>query len=452
MTISLFAPSLWLVLTSVLGPMQQGPEDRPATPTGQAEPLPFVADVWKLLLPPARGKELSAEVIGSKIARLGPQAIPAVCAIYSGIEIEPDVEYEIEPSSIDLRPAILQAAIRQFAGLEVLKYVKELVATQALSLETRLTLGRLMGEVRSEAACDALFALLNGIDDAQLRREYVRVVFSESIAAIIRREPKSINRLEKLLDEGIRPPLAGPIAKGLAESKDQRVLGLMAGLLGKTEADDLAILGEIIAMAEFATVDSSANMIERLRAVRTTHDDPTVRGVAAIALATVGDLASFPDLIDLLADSEPQVAHGAAKALRRISQEPSGRDAGGWHRWLAKETAWWESDGVAALERLPEMEPAEVIAALTDLVRHPLYRHQMAPILASVLERDTPELRSAALTALQRLGSTRAVTALIEYLDGPNEELAKQVHALLCVLTERSLPKEASAWRLAFAL
>ncbi len=448
----LFASSFWLTASPLTPHVQRGPEDIQQASAQAQEAWPYSTEIWELLLPPNRGKEASPEVIGIKIAKLGPQAIGTVVGIFCGTIPEPEFSHDVEPSAINRRPAILLAAVRKFPALEVLKVVKQQLSTSSPALDTRVAMARLLGEVHSEAVCDVMILLYDGLDDANLARDYVRSTFVESLAGVIQREPKAIRRLEMHIEDGLRPALAGPVARGLGDSHDERAIAPLAQLIGRSAFDDRAILASIVDLARLSTATPSMTTIGRLQYARSGNPDPVVRGTAAIALAALGDLGSIPSMIEMLGDPDPHIAAAGAKALREISREAAGRDAAGWHRWLVSETAWWETEAIGWVERLPELRADDVIAASGDLLRHPIYRHQLATIVVELLDRESPEVRKAALELLRRLDSPRCAPMLVAYLDAPDEELRAKVHELLTELTNRTLPAETGAWRAALSM
>jgi HEAT repeat protein len=104
------------------------------------------------------------------------------------------------------------------------------------------------------------------------------------------------------------------------------------------------------------------------------------------------------------------------------------------------------------LGSLAGLEPAELVVALGELTRHPLYRHEVAVEVAALLERSESEVKNLVFSALWRLRSPRAVPLLLEQLHSEDEDLRSRVHELLGALTGLRLPAQASSWKLALAL
>ena len=68
-------------------------------------------------------------------------------------------------------------------------------------------------------------------------------------------------------------------------------------------------------------------------------------------LADVAPTWAIADLIDLLADSDPDVRYLAAKGLQRLTAQTQGRDAEQWRQPLlecsdthARWQAWWQAN------------------------------------------------------------------------------------------------------------
>jgi hypothetical protein len=418
----------------------------------EAPELPYLSQVWELLLPPRRNKPVSIDERAIRLAKLGPAAIPALCAVYCGKVTEPSIVADVDPEAVDRRPELVLAALTKMPPPQVLEHVRSLQLDPSYGVDEVLCLAKIAAHVPSEAACEVVLGLLLAIEDIQLSREYVRTSLAESLSTVLQRGSKSLQVLERVIEQQVKPAAVVPLARAIGATHSQRYLPLLAVLLGRHLESDALVLDELARLGRWIPRDASFPTIRPIREALESHRSPEARASAALALASLGDIASVPEIIDLLATDDPQLGRVALEALRDLSREKLERDGDAWRRWLAKESSWWVGTAPELLGSLAGLEPAELVVALGELTRHPLYRHEVAVEVAALLERSESEVKNLVFSALWRLRSPRAVPLLLEQLHSEDEDLRSRVHELLGALTGLRLPAQASSWKLALAL
>ncbi len=171
----------------------------------------------------------------------------------------------------------------------------------------------------------------------------------------------------------------------------------------------LVLLADTISAARFSPLQRIARAEdERVYAdgvLRRFLADPgaTVRRRAVLAVGRLQDSTAIPDLLPLLADSDPEVKREAIFALGQIG--------------LAQPGAAAQARG--ALEKtLPGADVATAGLALEALGK--LGDRGATPLVASYLENAEPLLRGEAAVALWRLADSTALDPLLAHVDDPD--------------------------------
>jgi HEAT repeat protein len=109
--------------------------------------------------------------------------------------------------------------------------------------------------------------------------------------------------------------------------------------------------------AREALVERMTRMKAKTLKDKFTEDDPEVRRAAAMACARKLETGLIPDLINLLQDPEPLVVDGARQALKGLTAQDFGPEAGAnrEQRTLARAAwfGWWLN------QKVNEKKPAK---------------------------------------------------------------------------------------------
>jgi HEAT repeat protein len=233
--------------------------------------------------------------------------------------------------------------------------------------------------------------------------------------------------------------------EALASCNRPAAVGLLCKLFGRDPALDLAALEALARLGEQFPWRVGDDVAARLRtALR--RDDPTLRANVARALGRMKDASSFESLLALLKDRDPAVTRTAQWALREISGQSRKLEPEEWQGWYEAELSWWKEEGQGWLEMLDPEDSARLSEALRELLAHPLARDGVADALGSSLSALDPAAKLVACGALERLGSRRAVPALVECLFDPSEELRATAWRALRSLTGQDLAAEPQLW------
>jgi HEAT repeat protein len=152
---------------------------------------------------------------------------------------------------------------------------------------------------------------------------------------------------------------------------------------------------------------------------------------AAEALGRLEDFDSVPDLVELLADSDSEVAHAAHVALRRIGGTDLLPDPARWTVWLADEADWFARSVPRLSRDLAQGDNVAQVASLGAFAAHPLYRRQIAATLREILPDCRPDVLALGCEALHQLGAVSAIPFLEECARRPEPLIAARAGAAL---------------------
>jgi hypothetical protein len=147
--------------------------------------------------------------------------------------------------------------------------------------------------------------------------------------------------------------LSRQLVKAAADKQDQLIAEMRDGKgVVYTEALAAAIPqleGDAFKKAREALAERMARMKSETLGVKLEDDNPEVRRAAALAVAMKEDRTHVERLIDLLGDEEPPVRKAAHAALKSLSEEDFGPDAGANRQEREKAIAawrtWWKTKG-----------------------------------------------------------------------------------------------------------
>jgi HEAT repeat protein len=385
------------------------------------------------------------DVLVRRLVALGSGAAPALFALATGEGIEallvddaPDA-WMCPPDRVG---ALALNALGELPAVPVREFLRSECGAHP-RLEARIVALDVLGRQGTAEGLGLFFELLAASGD-ELEHRALRTIASDALLAMLRRDNATAPALERML-------LAAPLAsqdlacETLARCNRPAAVGLLGKLFGRDPGLDRAALEALVQLGERFPWRVGDEVGTRLRSALK-REDPRMRAAVARALGRTGDVPSFPALIGLLADPDPAVVRAAQWALREISGETRISAAEDWQAWFEAETSWWQERGHARLEAFDPENPARLSEALRELGAHPVARTSVVEALAGAIAELDPPAKLVACGTLSRLGSRRAVPALIECLYDPSEELRTAAWQALCALTGEDLPPEPQLW------
>jgi HEAT repeat protein len=117
-----------------------------------------------------------------------------------------------------------------------------------------------------------------------------------------------------------------------------------------------------------------------------------------------------------------------------------------WQAWFDTQYTWWQANRDRLEEELRSRDPGHVLAAIKVLSERRLFRHEVAEVIAAVVDHPRASIARTACTSLERLGSRRVVPPLVAALERSDESVREAATQALCTLTGADLPADAEAW------
>jgi len=403
-----------------------------------------VDDVWSLLLPPLKGPGADVDVIATKIVRLGAAAVDPVVGILTGDVPEPDVEYPVHPTAIEMRTEILTACLRRLPRADVLAALAAR-ATPTSTTDMRLLVVRWLSVMGGADALDRVLVVASSLDAIQYQRAYVQSPIEQGLLAFLAEDPVHVRAIGKSLEKGPLP-LAPILARVVATSRAPAAASTLVRNLGRSPELDLEIVRGLGTCGAIGDGLAEHAGMERLRALLNSPDGELQR--AAIGtLARLGDADSARTLVELLSHADPLTVVAARRGLEALSGARHGVDPTAWSRWIEEEEEWFSSRLGPLVDTLSSEDVAAVSPALAEILRHPLYRHAIATAWKVQLSSENFARRLLFARMFGSLGSTRAVPWLVPLLDEENAELRAAARTSLVQLTGLDLPAESHKWK-----
>ena len=431
-----------MLASAILGVLTICPTSCAPPPSPSADEL---AAVRAVLLRSEGASAARDDVLVRRLVALGTGAAPVLFSLATGEGVEA-LQIGDEPEAWMCPPervgALALAALADLPAVAMREFLRAECRAHP-DREVRVAALDVLGRQGSPEGLAMFFELVEASGD-ELEHRSLRAVAGEALLAMLRKDAATAAALE-------RPLLAAPLpvqhlaCEALARCNRPAAVGLLSKLFGRDPELDHVALEALAQLGERFPWRVGDEVSKRLRAALR-RDEPRLRAAVAHALGRTKDAPSFPALIALLADPDPAVVRAARWALCEISGQTRIGDQAGWQRWLEAEISWWQEAGETRLEALDPRDSTRLSEALRELSMHPLARESVVDVLSSGLSELDPAARRVACLSLARLGSRRAVPALIECLFDPEEELRATAWQALRALTGEDLPPEPQVW------
>jgi hypothetical protein len=435
--------TLWLALACVAGAHASACEAQAA-----AEVRPETrADAIRAVLEKCRAqREIAPETLALELAHLGDAAIPDLFAALTQVPDPMGVD-PIGPNATvrhSRERQLVLAALARLSRAALLGHVERVAAADAdtgsrvgaldvlarIGSANEIELVRKLASVH-DAGGDALDALARGSRSA--------------VAGICARDASALAVLEKEYSR-FPAPFRPSLLEGLAASRATGAPALLADSIERDEANQVLALSLLSSLADSIPrpVDErTLSLVRRLVA----DSDGEILSEAELAAGKLGDYASIPRLIDLLASPRRCVRANALWSLRRLTLLDLRDDPAHWRAWYREESAWWAHESRRVLQKLASPDPTDVKSALTEVARRSIRREELALETLRALDRGDAGVAALACHALGHLRAPVAVPSLVPHLSDRDPAVRTAAWNALKRITGKSLPADAEAWR-----
>ena len=431
-----------LVPTRLLGALLLATTALAAPQDGRREPPPvdelLQSQVFALLTTAPEDGDVDRAGLLEGLTAIGAPLAPIAAGILCGEIAVPEFAYgseddPVDPRLVELRDGVLRESLTRLDRGVVVDHLARRAGGDA-PLEVRLGAARLLGDSGHPRAADVLLQIASGIEPIHLERAYVRQAFEQPLANALAADPRADSALKGRVSR-YGPQVRDMLLRAAVQADTSATRRFLCGRLTAGEEEQAVVLRAIAAAPPGAyqvAPDQLGHVHMRLRSL-----EPGVARLAALALGKLEDREAIPDLIRMLDSEDALEAKAARDALRWISGCDLGSTAAAWQRWLLAEQGWWSGAAAEHLQGLHSGDRRTVHVALTELRRHPLYRHDLAPEVAQLLYETDEALAIAGCEALAALNSREALPALVESLALPDGDLRWAVISALQSMARR---------------
>jgi hypothetical protein len=420
--------------------------------TAQSTPgadSPELHSLRRVLDPRRRSEHPQAQLV-SEIVGLGPRVAPLLVGLLTGAL--PGTDWE--ESGLSLEEARAAQSDEDALLCEALRGLPKASVAHALSdtcggtatIDRRLVGLHLLAEVGEGAEAVGCWRELgSGIEEIHLRRAYVRAQLESALARCLERSAASFEPLRRGLRDW-EARLYPAIVQACADAGRRPGVEVLSSLRGISRELDLELVRELPKLA--AATRGGLDELE-LSWLRGFLDDadPVVRSDALLGLGRACDPCAPARLVDALADSDERVAQAALWSLKQVSGVRLSGNREIWQGWLEGESRWYDSGRAQQLQALESKDPALVVAALQELTRHPLFRHENARAVSVLCASENADVLRAACAALRAFDSMAGADALLTLLGHEDEALRALAHKTLQALTGQTLAPQPELWQ-----
>lgn len=431
---------LWLGTLQV-SPVQDGDVPVNDLPVEHAQDLRAVLLRDRALESPTRAE------LASRLAALGPAAVPSLYALATGNGLAELIGGEWVPEAWHCLPEEIPALSSTALGLAPIHAVCaefERALDQEPTFQERIVMLRILGAQRSADGLALVLRNASEFEPLDFASQGTQPALREALTCILRHDARSWDLAEKALGE-LEPETITILAEVLGGSGKARGMDLLERML-RLESLDPAFIAECMAHLEEArpwdlggrTLEVVTPWLRSLEADR--------RALAARLAGRLRGLAAVPTLIELARDADPQVHRCALGALEAMAGHPLEPDPVALDAWFAREEAWKEARWSELHETVLRGPPGVAKEALREFARHPLYLPQAAGMLAA----DLLEAQSSNLVLcieLERIGSRLAVPGLLASMERGESRLRAAAWRALRAITGEDRELSSELWR-----
>ena len=354
----------------------------------------------------------------------------------------PGREESGDPARVESQRQIVRESLNARPRRELVPFLAHL-ARRPPATSARLEAQRLLGGMGSGDHLKLLARLTLAPGERGALAPELRAGFVEAEHAILARDPAALSLVPSLFSES-PPGLGGSIVEGLARVASAQATRVLAGLLGRSSGLDPLLLTRLAERGRLRSGSEEAVFEPVRRYLR--QRDPVLVCAAARACGQLGDDGSVDVLIGLMEHPEERVRQAAFDALARISGLAFGPDPARWTGWYHAEMRWWDEEAESLLVNIERGRGLEFVRAAREALEHRLYRDRIAESFTRALARKSSEEVLLACRALEQLGSTQAVSGLIECLERDDPLVREAAWRALRSITGVELSPEPDSW------
>ncbi len=361
----------------------------------------------------ARRRDCDAELIVAKIAKLGPDALPASLLVLDECGL-PAIDGAEAQITSELQEKLLLDALTRWEAGFVWAAVENSIAVPkgkeaTLCVRRAAILAAGSCALPTEVKRLAAIALLPNEKAVDTRIEGALLAAAKRVYA---RKPEGLTALANSWNQ-FRPPLLPAILKAAGAGGNPRALEFLAQMLN--QSNDLRAVALAELARQRAPTEFPAGLLENLRALLD-PDYPMPCQSACSAIASLGDYDSVDALVELLSAPSDGIRASAYGALCRLSGISLPPQETSWHVWRVQEGAWFEEREPTLLSDIEEGSEQAAQDAMLEMSAHRWERHRLSDIVAEGLNRPEESVRGLACSVLGQLGSPRARAALQKFL------------------------------------
>jgi len=302
------------------------------------------------------------------------------------------------------------------------------LAPRRVELERHIAL-RILEEQGSANDLQPLMRLVTPQDPKDRLDPRTAQRLTRTVARLSRRDGSTLTRLRQLFGS-LDPRLQPTVLLGVGEVESPETLRFLGEQLGEHEHLELILMAQIGRIGEaLGTRPDERTRTQLLMELASTK--VARRREACVALGRLEEPEATADLILLLDDDDPGVAHNAHWALERISAKRLAADRLRWQRWFDDEREWWSSRATPVFADLESGDPVAVSRAIRELAAQRLHRDHLASRLAPHLHSSNDVIVLQALAALRNLRSRACVDALEGLLGHGTPRVAEEARSVL---------------------
>ncbi len=272
----------------------------------------------------------------------------------------------------------------------------------------------------------------------------LRTSLVEAVLGIMARDQGALAHIQRTWDV-LPDPWMGSVIRAIGKNGDPRGNQLLLDLIqfspnhARLAACQVQVLGPT--NDRRFNAELSGSLLKQVDSG--TKEDAQA---AILAIGVMEDESALPTLIELLGDERPGVATNASHALKGITTMSLHPAADVWKMWFQSETDWIKNERREILARLDGRDPNIVKAALREIGRHRLTRHELAREVAPLLRANNVSVKLEAARVLGELQSRWAASDLVEALRDPSEAVRNGAHAALLRISGRQFGPTPEEW------
>jgi len=396
--------------------------------TGARSKEELATKVRSILLAIRADEPAAFEGQTQSLVGLGSAAVPLLLEALESRLVPALPGATVEPEELDAaRESVAIGALSRRTRRELLQPALALLE-RSTAAHTSAVAVRLLGAVGDRRELSRLCRTVRPEPDEFVDGEIVDA-FEAAATGILKRDEAAATSAHDLLREE-PDPVRWSLIRALANAASESTLAILAAELGAHPEDDVFVLEQMTQACASVPPPIPESLVLPVRQYLRS-DQPACAAQAARCLAALEDTESVEELIGLLRSGEPEVLHAAHAALVSIANVGLLPEAGRWEHWLAEESAWFRNDFPGLARDLQGGKAIVVGQAISRMAAHPLYRREIADLLALALEGQPAAIRRLACSALQQLGAKTAIPFLERCAEDPDPLLALEARRAL---------------------